>query len=460
MPTIAEQLTQLQTDKQTLVNNLMSKGVTADNSETFTTLVPKVLDIPAGGGDSSLNIFVQDEEPETKNGLWIKDEELSGNEIFLVSNTIKQLVFNDSEDAIPSFPLEIGDAASAVVGTDMYIFGGQIRVDGTTSITNRAFKYDTLTKTYTEIASMPYTVYGCRAASIGTNIYIFGGTNANWSPVYNYGYKYDTLTNTYTKMATAPFRGVMDLGMVSVGEYVYILGGWGTSNYKSNVIYRYDPNTDSYSAMSNIPITLLGFSVIKHENCIYVFGGRTGSSGSSAISNSDKIYEYDTTSNIWTKVGTCPYLVYGSGCYVTKDDCYVMGGYSTTRYNTCFKFNFKSKIVILLDEPIPDTIYMSSTETINDTLYSIGGNIQTGLTMKTFTGKFEYNIPENIISDLSSNTIMPILDVENGNPVLLNNGTNGISTLISEIRYYNKSTGTTETLESYYGDGTQWVLIE
>lgn len=53
MATIAEQLTQLQTDKETLVNNLVAKGVEATSNETFTTLVPKVNDIQTGGGDIS-----------------------------------------------------------------------------------------------------------------------------------------------------------------------------------------------------------------------------------------------------------------------------------------------------------------------------------------------------------------------------------------------------------------------
>lgn len=53
MATIAEQLTQLQTDKETLVNNLVAKGVEATSDETFTTLVPKVNDIQIGGGDIS-----------------------------------------------------------------------------------------------------------------------------------------------------------------------------------------------------------------------------------------------------------------------------------------------------------------------------------------------------------------------------------------------------------------------
>ena len=44
----SDYLAQLQTDKQTLVDNLVTKGVSATSDETFTSLVPKVLDISTG----------------------------------------------------------------------------------------------------------------------------------------------------------------------------------------------------------------------------------------------------------------------------------------------------------------------------------------------------------------------------------------------------------------------------
>ena len=45
----SEYLQQLQNDKATLVDNLTTMGVTASDDETFTELVPKVLDISSGG---------------------------------------------------------------------------------------------------------------------------------------------------------------------------------------------------------------------------------------------------------------------------------------------------------------------------------------------------------------------------------------------------------------------------
>lgn len=49
MATTADYLAQLQADKQTLVDNLVAKGVEATSDETFTTLAPKVANISGGG---------------------------------------------------------------------------------------------------------------------------------------------------------------------------------------------------------------------------------------------------------------------------------------------------------------------------------------------------------------------------------------------------------------------------
>lgn len=55
MPTIAEQLTQLASDRDDLVSNLTTKGITGlTGDETFTELVPEVLNIPSGGGTQDI----------------------------------------------------------------------------------------------------------------------------------------------------------------------------------------------------------------------------------------------------------------------------------------------------------------------------------------------------------------------------------------------------------------------
>lgn len=56
MATVEEQLTQLVSDRDDLVTNLTTKGISGlTGEETFTELVPEVLNIPSGGGGSTIN---------------------------------------------------------------------------------------------------------------------------------------------------------------------------------------------------------------------------------------------------------------------------------------------------------------------------------------------------------------------------------------------------------------------
>lgn len=60
MATAEDYLTQLQQDKTALVNNLNAKGVSASNTETFTQLVPKVLEISGAEKEKTVDVTLND----------------------------------------------------------------------------------------------------------------------------------------------------------------------------------------------------------------------------------------------------------------------------------------------------------------------------------------------------------------------------------------------------------------
>lgn len=63
MATTTDYLNKLVTQKNTLADNLVTKGVTATHDETLETLVPKVLDISGGGGGNGIYPIGEDGRP-------------------------------------------------------------------------------------------------------------------------------------------------------------------------------------------------------------------------------------------------------------------------------------------------------------------------------------------------------------------------------------------------------------
>lgn len=66
MPTTSDYLTQLEQDREDLVDNLETKGITGlSGDETFTELVPEVLNIPSGGGADLSEYFLTEIDTNT-----------------------------------------------------------------------------------------------------------------------------------------------------------------------------------------------------------------------------------------------------------------------------------------------------------------------------------------------------------------------------------------------------------
>lgn len=104
MATINQLLSQLQSDKNDLVSNLSIKGVNATNTETFTSLIPKVLEIKTNGGtDTSDGTATANDIVKEKiayvNGeriVGIIDENKSGNNIIYDTNDVSLINENNN----------------------------------------------------------------------------------------------------------------------------------------------------------------------------------------------------------------------------------------------------------------------------------------------------------------------------------------------------------------------------
>lgn len=482
MPTIQQQINQLKKDKETLNTMLNTMGVETTGNETFTQLTPlvgkivtdpilqdKSITITENGTTniiadegydglnnvevitnvastgSTMNLFTQEEEPEEKDGIWFKKNNLTYDSIeFAENDTLyceksTQLTYAVRECTIGS------------VGDDIYIFGGMFSGG---SVYNRAYKFNTKTNQITTIANLPYTAYGVAAATYGTDIYLFGGRNGG--SVYNYAYKYDTLKNSYTKLTNLPYT-IGQAGATRVGTDIYIFGGTATSGQSANA-YKYDILTNAYTKLTDLPSVRNTPTATSKGTNIYIFGGFNGSDGI------NQALKYDTLTNTYTILKELPYGAFGMGAITVNNQVYIMGGtnISTNVFNELYLYDTLNNIYIR-----KGTLYcpagriQESIAYANNSIYIIGGaavaNPSSATTEKPeFLGYAQRCPIDSVFNNYSNTKDTIIIQCGKNNNTNLSNK---VSCKVLNVSYYSVESGLDHSIPTYIGDGTKWTKI-
>lgn len=290
----------------------------------------------SGGGSGSNikpNIFMQDTEPETKEGIWIKSnkpvnkikivetlavgegswEELAqkdqsyygityatvGKDLYMFTSEAggytTSLKLNTDDLSLSSIKnIDVHSGSAVTINDIIYIFGG-----GFYDVNNKVHTYDPTTDTYTEVTTLPFTMFYGLAVAHGTDVYLICTST-------NTVYKYDTLTNTYTPLSCSIPATYNHGGGICVNDDIYIFNETTCCklNTKTNELvemktpvpftvsfpsiatydgyiyifqstysYKYDPNTDTYTQLDNTPHNIERTCICTVGNIMYVYGG-------------------------------------------------------------------------------------------------------------------------------------------------------------------------------------------
>jgi N-acetylneuraminic acid mutarotase len=179
-------------------------------------------------------------------------------------------------------PTPVYNYASAVVGSKIYIIGGDAvsgYADGV-AITNpcnltQVFNTQTNSWSYEQPLPIPLANSGAGATTgtfTPTKIYVFGGGNIG--DVYNFTQIYNPDTETWTLGASMP-TARFDLSVAVVNDTFYVLGGYNDtystpineqyfpSNYQANnQLTSPSPSVPEFPAWLILAVTILMFTVI------------------------------------------------------------------------------------------------------------------------------------------------------------------------------------------------------
>ena len=147
-------------------------------------------------GEPKPNIFVQESEPNKKDGIWLQTNKEYVKVIRDDNVFIGEKWDIEKMNTLQEVP-DVSSSGHPIANIGNYIYSFCARYGTTT-----AYKYDVLNDTYTQLTNTPELYFSANSCiDCGTNIYLFKCDSSS-----TYCYKYDTLTDTYTKLASTISR--------------------------------------------------------------------------------------------------------------------------------------------------------------------------------------------------------------------------------------------------------------
>lgn len=312
--------------KELIATAITDKGVTTSSDDTFQTMADNIglietkneINLPSWYIDKVINAY---NVPSSKYGATAS---AINNCIYFIggststSKSKSNLEYNidgNTWSTKTDMPTSRDFLSSTEVNNFIYCIGG---ADASYLNTNEC--YDSSTNTWTTKKSMSESLSYLTSSTIGNNIYVVGGRN-DTTFYWGNNYCYDTLTNTWSDKTSLPSgSGRSGHSSVVIDNKMYIIGGLVSSGV-SNSIERYDVNTDSWSTIYNMPISLQLLSTESYGDKIYIIGGID-----SRNSYTYSIYSYDIVKNEWNKLYDLNEPKARASSCIVGSIVYIMGG--------------------------------------------------------------------------------------------------------------------------------------
>ena len=181
--------------------------------------------------------------------------------------------------------------------------------------------------TWTEKAGMPTGKMSLSSSVVDGVIYTFGGrtggTDASDIEVFASAEAYDPQTDSWTALADMPTPRFWH-GSGTVDGIVYVVGGNSNASNDSflplSTVEAYDPAANTWTARANLPTARYGLTISVVDGILYAIGGRRNQSNVSTVE------AYDPATDTWTAVAEMPTPRPFSASSVVDGKVYVFGG--------------------------------------------------------------------------------------------------------------------------------------
>ena len=360
------------------------------------------------------NIFMQETEPETKEGIWLQANKQT--DLIQIFKNINQVYGEWDTNINISIPFDLRDSCAITsLNNEIYFFGGMFTK-------TLAYKYNIENQQFIQLENLPFAFHSGHAITIDNIIYLFGG-NSTSTDIYQYD------GNEFTKLTTKIPFGFTNGGLCAINHDLFLFGGTGaTSGYPSqNMAYKFNMDTNTFVKLADIPFAFNYGTAVPIGTNIYLFGGSVGNA-----------CVYDTLTDTYDELNDIPSgsntsisaFDVGKNIYIIRD------GINMVLYDT-----IKNEYVELTNVPDDVSLYKS---------IKVGNKI------------YGFTIVVQIYNLIDDKTIAIVEGSKTYETQLYTNENIQGRLLYSfdDVYYNTAENGLDDTLPTYYGDGTQWIKFK
>jgi outer membrane protein assembly factor BamB len=166
--------------------------------------------------------------------------------------------------AAGSLPHAVHDAAGAMIGGSLYVFGG-----GSSSGTDSVQAFDPATGTGAVVGHLPTPLSDLQAATIGRTVYLVGGYDGTRPRPEIYA----TTTGTSFRVIAKLPTGLRYPAVTAVGSALIVAGGQSLSG-PVNTVYAVDTTSGSVTTMGHLAVPAAHAAAFTLGATAYIAGGQ------------------------------------------------------------------------------------------------------------------------------------------------------------------------------------------
>lgn len=232
-----------------------------------------------------------------------------------------------------TLPIGARNSNVFVLRDRLYLLGGYQSLNGGQSIANVysvPINLDGSLGSWVVENPLPIGIFSFEIIVTTSRVYVIGGYNmaaGDLSTVYVSVIQPNGSLGSWATSSGLPFS-VSGSSSFATRNRVYLFGGH--SNGWSDRVFTAPVSSDGtigiWSMGTPLPVVMADTSVVVTKNRVHLLGGRINGSGNSLNTQYINTINPDGTIGSWTTGSPLPYASYGSSVFLTKDTVYIVGG--------------------------------------------------------------------------------------------------------------------------------------